>query len=526
MRNRIVVSALLCFSLPCLSASYYISTTGSDSNNCTNQTTDACGTFMRCNQVMSAGDTCYALSGTYTTSGLRGWYLTGTGGTSGNVKTFRGMPDQEVIIQPTSFLNATQEGTITIYSNNLDYVTFSDFTFYGRFDIQEPLTEAADDITLERIVFKCPGAAGTGNTTSIEGQNKIDGTVGVPRERLTIRNNLFTIDSTCPSYAAWGSSTSYQPDYMHLYSCNNPVIENNDFIIEDYTKLYDRAGDPDMRFAVWMKGISGYSEIRYNYCTGEFGGCYIVNTGKCPDGLTCSGQSAYDSAGQNAMHHNISDRGGSIGWDSNNWSDGDYAYNNTIYRPWGSNGGISISPSTADSTRGRVNHSIFNNLIVSQVGDTLGGYYGYLYLQPSYGQADQVACLQSVIDYNMYYPVDAAKSANFRSNTVTKSSLSDWNTWLTANCANTATRETNSRTDDPGFADAAGHDFSITGGSPAASGGRGGSYPSYIGALDPDGTNVVGCTFHPKCSSYNASSAPAPVSGPVRRVDLKGVAFK
>ncbi len=489
---------------PALAKDYYISTSGKDTAGCTNQTTDACASFPRCVQVMSAGDTCYALGGTYSISGLNGWKIMGTGGTAVARKTLRGMPGQSAVFRPTSYSNSDQEATITLGDSALDYLVISDITVYGRLRAAEALTDSADHVTLERIVFRCPGAAGTGNTASIMTMNQQDANGWTAREGWIVRDNLFVIDSSCPDYCPLA------PDgvsFIHFYSMSGAVVENNDFRLEDPSRS---CVSPKMRFGLWFKGRSEYSRVRFNYCTGDMGACISFNTGKCPAGFeeTCDPGFRPYSAGDNRAYQNVSNRSGSIGWDSNNFCDGDMLYNNTIYRPL--NDGITAAPVTGP-TRSRANNSMFNNLIVSRTGDSLGGYTGYL-RWASTTDADGI-CTQAYLDHNMYYPVDPKKSANFTANKNHSSTLEQWRSILAANCSSENVRESHSRVVDPLFVDPEAGDFHLSSTSPARAGGRGGSWPVAVGAY-VDGSEVIGCRFDPRCKANGAPDPKPPVTPP------------
>jgi hypothetical protein len=513
MPTLLIALVLCCFSFSsgALAKDYYISTTGRDTNGCTNQTTDACATFPRCVQVMSAGDTCYALGGTYTISGINGWRIMGSGGTATARKTLRGMPGQTATFRPTSYANSEQEATITLGDAALDYLIISDITLYGRLRAAEALSDSADYVTLERIAFRCPGAGGTGNTASIMTISQQDANGWTAREGWVVRDNLFVIDSSCPDYCP------VAPDgisFIHFYSMSRAVIESNDFRLEDPSRS---CMSPKMRFGLWFKGRAEYSRVRFNYCTGDIGACISFNTGKCPAGFesTCDPTFLPYSAGDNRAYQNISSRSGSIGWDSNNFFDSDMVYNNTIYRPLYD--GITASPSTGP-TRSRANSSIFNNIILSKSSDLLGGYYGYL-RWASTTDADGI-CTQAYIDHNVYYPVDPMKRANFTANRHFSSTLEEWRSLLGTSCANEQVRENHSRVLDPLFVNPEAGDFHLATTSPARTGGRGGSWPIVAGAY-VDGTEVIGCRFDPRCSANGAPDpppqiAPAKVQGVCR----------
>jgi hypothetical protein len=291
-------------------------------------------------------------------------------------------------------------------------------------------------------------------------------------------------------------------------------VENNDFRIADATKS---SLSPRVRFGLWFKGRAQHVRARLNYCEGDLGGCVIINTGKCPAGFleTCETVLRPYSEGDNQAYQNVSFRSGTIGWDSSNYADGDAVYNNTVYRP--RYDGVNAAPRPGEG-RSRAENSVFNNIIVADARDPVGNYYGYL-RWVSNTDSDGI-CTQSFIDHNLYFPVSATKHANFSANGHVSSSLSDWQAYLTENCTNPEVRETHSRVVDPLFVDALSGDFRLQADSPARTGGRGGPWPTALGAY-VTGDEVVGCTFSELCHAKGyrlppESEAPAKVRSVVR----------
>jgi hypothetical protein len=424
------------------------------------------------------------------------------------------------ILMPTSFADSTQNATITIGNGNLDYITFSDLTIYGRFAFAEAQTEAADFVTLERNHFKCPGDFGSGNTSSIYSANLFDSSTNVPRESLTIRNNRFIIDSTCPDYETLGN-TADGPDFMHLYANKDVLIENNDFILEDPTRcdyLNDQ-GRPCIRYMIWTKGRAETAQIRYNYCEGEAASCVGINTGKCPDFPSYDqvyppcGDTGPDSEGDNQAHHNVSYHSGGIGWEGHNFGQFDKIYNNTVVAPAKYACGAQKSPSSG-TERGSMDFEYFNNIVV---GDTTytpdfgAGERNYIRWASHYSHNDDGICGLNYLNNNLYYPLDATKLYNFYvssdiSGSVRATTLVEWKAFLAANCTNPNTRDNASINSNPLFVNQAGKDFRLQSGSPARTGGRGVGYPSYLGAIDPVNGTTIGCTFDPACYGYTAPS--------------------
>jgi hypothetical protein len=339
--------------------------------------------------------------------------------------------------------------------------------------------------------------------------NQQDENGWTPREGWVVRDNLFTIDSSCPDYCPIAPDG---PSFIHFYSMSGAVIQNNDFRLHDPSKS---CLDPKVRFGLWFKGRSELSRVRYNYCNGGIGGCVVFNTGKCPAGFTetCDPSFRPYSAGDNRAYQNVSDKSGSIGWDSNNFCDSDMVFNNTIYRPLYD--GITASPSPGPG-RSRANNSVFNNIVASRAEDRLGNYVGYL-RWVSATDADGI-CTQEIIDFNMYHPVDPTKPANFSTNGKASSTLQAWQSFLAAKCLKTSLHEAHSRAIDPQFVDPERGDFHLQPTSPALHGGRGDVWPSVVGAY-VTGTEVIGCTFDPMC--HSSGDAPPPMTDPPHTV--KGV---
>jgi hypothetical protein len=537
MKRFVLILAL--FASPAWSASFYITTTGSDTNACTNTTTDACATFARCAALMAPGDTCYAKGGTYTAppgATKRGWILYPcTGGTSGNPMTFTSYPGELAIIQPQYYDDATQTGTITMNDSRCDWVTFTGLQIQGRLWMQGNTDDHTDNITIEKNIFKCPGDCGTGNTDNIHSTNLVSGTTNCTLDGLVIRDNYFTIDSTCPDYDT--VCLNQEVDFVHLYGVNAPLVERNDFRVEDETKVEHSysVGSPGLRFAFWTKGRAQNSVIRYNYCEGRMASCIGINTGKCPDRAEyagppeCGDAVGPDSLGNNQAYQNVSYHAGGIGWEGNNFGQYDKVYNNTVVDTLVQS---MVSKNSHDTYRGQDDFEVFNNIytIDMSLNPSFGDYDGFVFWRDRYGVSYDGFCTNAFWDHNIYYGSDPANASNWNimsdvNGRQDSSTLAEWQAYLASACASANVRDANSRAVDPLFVSKALKDFRLQGGSPARSGGRNADgYADVLGAYIT-GTEQIGCSFHPSCYSYNVAEAPS-TSGNPRRVDMRGVSFK
>jgi hypothetical protein len=133
-------------------------------------------------------------------------------------------------------------------------------------------------------------------------------------------------------------------------------------------------------------------------------------------------------------------------------------YNNTLFAC--GNGGIETSPRSG--SQAVTDNQIFNNIVVLS--------------PPSMTKPTATSITNLYLNYDDYYQTNGT-------NTVV------WNgsNYTLANFVIATGYDANSVNSYPVFADTANHDFHLTSGSPTAvkTGGRGGSYPSYMGAYAP-----------------------------------------
>ena len=238
-------------------ANYYISPTGNDANRCTNQTTDACATFPRCNAVMAAGDTCFAMDGVYIVSDTdpsfprKGWVFRSPGGSPTARKRFTSFSQdpRKVIVK-----SATPRTQDTYYvlgesrGNQSDYLEFDHLTLEGRMEGGENL----DGFTYHHNIARCPNiGTGGGNQAPIYLQEKIL----EMHKGIHIYNNLFLMDSSC-------DLPSSNLQFIVAFSFNGAIIENNDFVNSSSKPMFAfvilKRGNKDavVRYN-WFKGISG-----------------------------------------------------------------------------------------------------------------------------------------------------------------------------------------------------------------------------------------------------------------------------
>ena len=183
--------------------------------------------------------------------------------------------------------------------------------------------------------------------------------------------------------------------------------------------------------------------------------------------------------GNNRFYQNIIVGGGGAEY-GNDRMVNDKFYNNTLYQPWydgvWGHSGLSVSGS-----------EIFNNIFY---GDpSVGGGYDHIRWD-----GPTSVCTQSYLNNNLYYPL--AKAENFRDLSSGYGSLTAWKNGLIAAGCNASTNENASRSADPKFVNAAARDFHLASDSPARSGGRGGAYPTALGAY-VTGTEQIGCSLTP-----------------------------
>lgn len=542
--RRLALLALM-VALPAQAANFYISTTGNDTNGCTNQTTDACATFPGCSARMSPGDVCYALDGTYDvvdtnpTSHLnQGWVFNfiSSGSASARYRfTSLSRDATKVVIRRAGTESATKDtwkivGGVGASDRRGENIEIDHVTLEGRFQSYG----AYEDIQYHHNICRCPNTGtGGGNQACFYTARSSEDMHG----GINIYENRFVYESSCP---AKGTNTNIQ--FLTLYDVNGGVIEKNDFVDTDPAR--------PMHAYIFLKRMNKDMVLRYNYIDGSVsvGDAYGIWLMDC-DGEFYWGQAGDRSAqGGSAtcndmVYQNIIYGVGDGVLVQDSGVQKQYVYNNTIVNPetrcfggtWDRSkhcdnevppsGGACLDSSTCsggtcidDPVPVATGYEFFNNLCYAS--SNKGMLHWETYADTNY------SCIsnQDYIDNNMYYPT-GSYSQKFSdcyqavSGDALYTSLTTWKTHLVA-----IDMEQNSREDDPLFTSLTGADFTLQPTSPARSGGRGGAYPDALGAY-VTGTEQIGCSFHADCYSYDESTAPT-LTGNPRRVDLKGVSFK
>ncbi len=388
------------------------------------------------------------------------------------------------------------------------FITISDLEVHGRINIEWATgrpgangQNGCDGIIIERVKFICPSALGTFNDANLitqwsVGEGYVDG--------LVIRENMFVVDNTCQNggpynYAGFGEyPNSYfyngrheHPDGIHLYSTRGALIERNDFI---WSNSFLPSSEQST-YTFYFKGPNREGVFRYNLARGgegKFGHNKSEGTG-------------------NEIHHNIVDDAGGILHGDVGPLANDKVYNNTIYSP-----NTSSWDYRQDSPAGSGNE-LFNNLFL---GDPP---VGWNYIDNNWGNDDWCARFV-VFDYNLYWPA-ADTAVRWQNGPNDFSTWASWQNHMLSHCGAGLKDESNSRRVDPQLEDPANHRFKPRAGSPAMSGGRGGGYPSYVGAYSgPSDSTQIGCGFNAQCSAFGsgggAGDPPADVHG-TERTDVK-----
>lgn len=517
--TRILALLVLLAALPAQAASFYISTTGNDTNGCTNQTTDACASFPRCCTVMAAGDTCYALDGTYNvydTDGANdGWQFDCVGGTGTSArKRFTSLSQDATKVTIKSATPLTQNtlrllGDDTIPgTGRAAYLEFDHLTFEGRMASYGN----TDGLYYHHNVGRCPNV-GTGG-----GNHGFIYTRSVPTDMhkdIVIRENYFVIDSACeaimerpPPNGCVLDSLCYN-EMVILYHTNGAVVEYNDFV-----NTSSRIALP---YYLYVKEGNKDAQIRYNYLQlssdTDHGGA--INAQNCGGTGLIEWNDRSSQGGSplcaNEYHNNII-----VGGDSGPAPFGKNIRNEKIYNNTVVNVATRcLGSGTINEGSGASGNEVFNTICYN----TTRPYGDAMFSWPAYGSGTLTcASQQGYIDNNLYRqtvsPVRWRDCATYP----TYTTLATWQTHMADYGF-----EANSAEADPLFESGS---YKLQAGSPARSGGRGGAYSSYRGAyITADQSDQIGCSWHPDCYSYGETAPPA-TSGNPRRVDLKGVTFK
>lgn len=327
-----IASYLVAFLLlaPSLSqaTTYYVSTTGSDSNNGTDLATPF-RTINKCAQLIVAGDTCYVRGGTYTESG--GVLLDSSGTQSAPIKLLA-YPGENPIISFPAHVNTNRIVIAHASGTNvaMGWITISGFEVQGGWEgikfhnlhnsvISNNWFHDGENsgifgvgghhVLFERNIFSHNGnwtqcAAGTQTCDKVHG-------LYAHGDSYTVRNNLF-YDNIGGGIQLNGASTSLYTTARHpspeFSGGSNWIIESNTFAHQHYASgiilwgtttnntrienniFYENRSDATSSQAIFFSGngMSGVS-IRNNhaYASGSGGTAFIgaLSTSPVTDGI-------------------------------------------------------------------------------------------------------------------------------------------------------------------------------------------------------------------------------------------------
>lgn len=422
MIRIIVLISFLAHATCCFSADYHVTTTGSDSNGCTNATTDACRTpVFGASKLTAAGDTLYIHSGTYNVTGGSTYYAAAiyprASGTSENRITIRNWPGDTVILNggasPTNGIIGLG-GTSTWYS----YITIKGLTIIGQVKLMYGDYAILEDCDISGGGDSYEGDTGFGDVIFVAGGT---GTI--------IRNNLIHDNEI-------GEGGVNNSPLIMEYDSTDLVIENND--------IYNSVGA-----GIHLKDNPETVTVRYNYFyNNQYSGLNV--------GVQDIGHNV--SIYQNVFRNNSIDGSGTLFRGQLHilaFVDGVSIYNNTFVA-----GNFWADITHGDSTA--TNISAYNNISYNPA-------VRHYDIGSDGGNARISNWTYS--DYNCFYNDVSWKNGSSSYNT-----LVDWRT--------ASSFDANSVTSSPGFVNASGtglltSDYKRTS---YPANGRGGAYPSVMGA--------------------------------------------
>ena len=328
----------------------------------------------------------------------------------------------------------------------------------------------------------------------------------------TIRENLFLFDSDClsneESWLGVGWTPSGDPDdypgahpgqQFISWDTEGMTVEYNDFVVLDGERAETAGWKATSHNGIWRNNFMFRRPL------------WI--------GTSCGGLFPYPSCGNNRVYQNIFVGGARIGAPMTDtlkvyrYAHADKFYNNTVFSPqWKAVTYGPENPGSADDEQ-----EFFNNIVYLSTTTT----YGILDYQCEEGgttTCQTVGNTMTTLDYNLYYA--ASGSLTWDDNNNTKTGLASWKSYLAATYG-TGIREASSTEANPLFVDVTSgagwdtmadpsdidYDFHLQAGSPALTGGRGGSYSTVRGAYIT-GTEQIGCSTWPEC--HYATPPPSP----------------
>lgn len=445
--KAIIINFLIIFavSFPLHAATYYVSPGGND-NNTGLSVSQAWQHVQKACTTLTAGDTVFIRSGTYSESSPytaniggvsvnRGLYPANNG-TPGNEIVFKGYPgdSRPIIIGVGKEAGGGYRSPALL--DGKSYIVFDSLEF--RRGYRGIFMGAGRNFTMKYCVV---------DSTLGPLNNNNGGFISFANQYLSLRH--VSIDH-CEFFDNGDESGyhAFNTSGIHIYACDSCEFSNNNIHDQtagihikgplpegnmDSTKNIKIYGNTvyDCGSGIWVlhQGIERDIDVYNNVLYGNGAGI-ILHSG---------GNNTY--GGSNVkIYNNTIDCGGSSNGITGRWSNFDACstFNNIIYRPgW-------------DPNDYKGGHAFKNE------GGTPTNYYE---------------------DYNIYY--GRADGMYFVWPVGVGYNLSGWR-----NATNDGDHD---QVTNPMFVNAAAHDYRLQDGSPALTAGRGGSYPSYLGAVAPDG---------------------------------------
>ncbi|HEX4824880.1 MAG TPA: hypothetical protein VFV19_11245 [Candidatus Polarisedimenticolaceae bacterium] len=518
------------FPVMAMATDRYVSPSGTDTGNCSNISAP-CKTPTYCFGQMSAGDNCNLRAGTYTAPAGGFGFGQDRGCTAAAPCVIRGYQSEVAIIKPNSVtdINGTLQvkggsGTSGSYSGGAHYLQFAYLTIYGKITIcSSPDCSGGgynvpQGFALHHSTIKCLTIGDNYCTNNAHIYTQLgDSSNTEPRTTANdghIYENLFLEDSTC-DYSWHTSACNFEHSgTMTLYATYNWVIENNDFRFAAGTSV-------PMAQAIFLKNSDGHDKIRYNYIEDNASTAAAFRTGyDNPSStltLTKSGSNEFYQNVVNGTQMGIWYWGAPVSGSVSQGPTGTKVYNNTFFRSTGT--GDYVAQHADDATwTGVTSLEFFNNLSM--------GHWGYWIRWGNYPQltfpihgSSPLSSYFTYLNNNLYYDPAGSTAQWWEAGANVGNTLAAWTARLSSEYPTLpAVTENASKWANPNFVNAASKNWRLQAGSPALTGGRGGSYSTVLGAY-VTGTENIGCTFSPTCNAYGGSqtsTSPSTVTGLTR----------
>jgi len=459
----IVIMLIVVCSTEVSAATYYVKPTGDDTKHGLS-VDSAWEHVIKACTTLTAGDTVFIAAGTYNEDS---WDTTSIGGvdvqvglvsenngSSGNEIVFKGY-NAIPLIQGLNGTSGSGPYRSPAVLTGKSYIIYDSIEFrYGRRGI---LMESGSHITIRNcIVDSTIGPDNNNNGGFITWANAFGSVTNILIEGCEFYRNGDWTPGGDPDYTAGNTSG------IHIYACDTCTFDNN--IVHDqndgiHLKGPKPGGDYDS-----TKSIIVSNNTIYDCGTG----IWALGQGLIED-VEVYNNTIYHLTGAGMVLH--------IGDDVGDELLNARFYNNTIFCNGTSYG--------FQSRFGNVNAcSIFNNIVYNPAYNAASGEY-----KAAIGFKNESDTPENFYeDYNLYFGNgDSAAGGYYVYPNATGYTLEGWRTAYSADSG----WGTNSHVSDPTFTDTSIQDYTLLAGSYAIDGGRGGDYPTYMGAYEYTGALVV-----------------------------------